>query len=168
MTKARLLITLAFSLPVFYGQTEFRGILVDGGCRNRTTFNLRQTPENRMGTPAQQPQNLAAKGITVSPKTSQNERGDILIHMVPDLIAGEADPTCGVTGGTRSFGVLLDDGRYFDLDDAGNAFAPEAVYATKSGRDMLNGRGAAVKPRVTIEGRVRGTRIMADSLRARE
>ncbi len=144
-------------------QSEMQGILIDAGCRDRSQINLRQPPERATPhVPVQPP--VSASGITVDAKTAHSERADILIHQVPDLMTGQPDPTCAITGGTRAYAVLLTDGKLLDLDEAGNTLAAEAVYATTRGRDLLNGRSYGFKPHVTIKGRISRGKILTDAL----
>jgi len=168
------------------------GTLVDAGCRNRTALNLSlpslpfaaaapaQTPaEAQAGAqmrsaqgyanatqPAQQ-QNPAttAFGITVDPKTLAAERPDVLEHQVPDLHSRQMDPTCAITGATHGFSIVLNEGRMLNLDDGGNSFATVAIQGSAAGRAMLNGNGGGMKPSVVVKGRMRGDKVVVESLK---
>jgi hypothetical protein len=140
--------------------TVFRGTLIDGSCADRSWENLAQAPQAPQLAPAQ-PRNLdAAKGIQVNPKTLESERADVMTHQVPDLRARMADATCAVTGNTKAFAILLDNGRVMNLDEGGNTLALEAVQSSSDGRAMLNGMGPALKPKISIEAYPFGDRLM--------
>ena len=166
-----------------------RGILVDAGCRDRSQLNLSQPPvpieqtlpaetsgqansqkseRSKQGyaTGKTEPQsgNVSAHGISVDAQTLQGEREDVLEHQVPDLLNREEDPSCAITGRTTAFGLLLTNGRLLDLDEGGNTWALQMVQSSNPGSAMLNGKGSALKPKVTVKGRVRGDRVIVDSL----
>ncbi len=42
--------------------------------------------------------------------------------------------------GTTAFALLMPDGRWLDLDPAGNTLAAQALHETPKGRDLLAGR----------------------------
>jgi hypothetical protein len=167
----------------------FRGMLVDAGCRDRTQTNLvrpaiptgrdlpAQTPQEEssqnseraklgFATGKTQPQSgsVSAAGITVDAKTIQSEREDVLSHQVPDLLTRQPDPTCAVTGGTRAFALLMNNGRLLGLDEGGNTFALQSVQSTDAGRALLNGKSSGFKPKASIKGRVRGDKLIVDNL----
>jgi len=146
------------------GSLTWNGTLVDAGCRDRTNLNLHQAPEpGPAPVPSAQPANeISAHGITVNRKTLAAERSDITPHQVPDMISREADPTCAITGGTRAFALLLDSGRLVNLNEGGNTLAIEALQSSAAGWALLAGTGAGLKPRVTVEGRLRDDRILVD------
>ncbi len=146
-----------------------RGILVDAGCRNRAGYNLKKTPQPvANGGGANQSSALSAEGITVDQRTADAERTDILVHQVPDLRTRQSDPTCAITGNTRAFGLLTDNGRFLDLDEGGNSKAVEAVQGNAAGRKMLNGFGPGIKPRAAIRARIRGDRAVVEELEIAE
>ena len=146
-----------------WGQTEMHGTLIDAGCRDRSAVNLAQPPERFIpAVPVQPP--ASGSGITVDTKTANSERADVVMHQVPDLATRQADPTCAITGGTRAYALLLDNGKLLDLDEGGNTFASEAVYATLRGRDLLNGKAYGFKPRVTVKGRIHAGKVLTDSV----
>jgi len=161
---------LRFAIPAVLlaatgaAQPEIHGTLLDAGCTDRSTLNLRRPPTTFQASVPVQAQPVSAHGITVDPKTAHSERADVLEHMVRDIPARQSDPTCGVTGGTRAYAVLLDSGQLLDLDEGGNTLAAEAVFATREGRDLINGKAFGFKPRVTIQGRVGGGKIMVDRM----
>jgi hypothetical protein len=161
---------LRFAMPAVLlavtgaAQSEIRGTLVDAGCRNRSILNLRRPPETFQASVPVQAQPVTAHGITVEPKTAAAERSDVLEHMVRDVPSRQSDPTCGLSGGTSAYAILLDDGTLLDLDEGGNTLAAEAVYATRQGRDLLNGKAFGFKPRVTIQGRVTGGKVLVDRM----
>jgi hypothetical protein len=130
----------------------FQGLLVDDGCRNRSVANMRRMPEN-------------VKPAPLSPPNTEAERAGAMAHQVADHRSRQPDDTCGVTGETSSFGLLLDDGRYISFDQGGDTRAAVAVQSSAAGRDMLNGRQTAVKPRVTVTGAVQGGRVTVDSVK---
>lgn len=153
-----------------YGPVTVRGLLVDAGCRNRSTSNLYKpvtplpaaTPNGAMQGGNSGPNSV--NGITVDQQTLAQERADILPHLVPDMLARQADQTCSVTGQTTQYSVLLQNGRFIDLDYAGDTLANEVVFATPQGQAMLNGTGPGVKMQVTVSGRVTGNRIFVEQL----
>jgi len=73
-------------------------------------------------------------------------------------------PACPVTAGTRAFGLELADGKLLDLDEAGTTFASAALNGNKNFRALINGTADSVRPKAIVKGRLRGTRIMADSV----
>jgi hypothetical protein len=175
------------SMP--YGALTLHGTLVDAGCRDRTQLNLQDPsiPVDQRGpaespnesatetadraklgyaTAQSQPRNppVSASGITVDSKTLETERSDVLQLQVPDRIARQEDPACGITGHTSSFAFLMDNGRLLNLDAGGNVWAWQAVQATSAGQAMLSGKGPAVKPQVTIQGTIEGDKLLVDQL----
>jgi hypothetical protein len=154
----------------------FTGTLVDAGCRDRSPFNLRQAPHlspaagAAPGTAIREDQaesreGRASKGITVDAKTLDAERADIMNHQVPDLRTRQADLACAITGATRAFAIVMENGRLVDLDEGGNTRALQAVQSNPEGRAMLNGNGPGVKPRVMVTARLHGDRAVIDRLR---
>jgi hypothetical protein len=139
------------------------GMLVDASCQERSALNLRETPEVApKPLPKQSSGGVSAFGVTVDARTAEQERQEALEHQVPDLRMRQADPTCAITAETRSFALLLDDGRLLGLDQGGNTKAAGFLQADPAGRALLNGVGPAVKPRVTIKGRVHATQLVVD------
>ncbi len=150
------------------------GILVDAGCRNRSSLNLKRSPESVANTAPAGMANRSDKnstggesahGITVDQKTIDAERSDVMEHQVLDLRSRQMDPTCAVTGATRGFALLTDNGRLLDLDEGGNSKAVEAVQASDAGRKMLSGAAPGFKPRATIKATIHGDRAMVDQLK---
>ncbi|HWB84712.1 MAG TPA: hypothetical protein VG675_11275 [Bryobacteraceae bacterium] len=169
---------------------NFAGVLVDAGCRDRSDANLAQKPISVEGAlPAMTPAAATAEkserskqgyasttgtnqspaqavaGITVDQKTLDSERRDILMHQVEELNSRQMDAGCAITGATHGFAVLLDNGRFLNLDQGGNTYAALAVQSSTAGKAMLNGQGPGVKPRVSIVGRIFGDRLMVDTLK---
>jgi hypothetical protein len=170
-----------------------QGTLVDGGCRNRTALNLKQTPEtfaqaapsqtaaelqngSQMRTaqgyqnpaaPSQQPNPpVAAFGVSVDSKALANERHDVLEHQVPDLRSRQLDPTCAITGATHAYAVVLDNnGRMLNLDDGGDTFANEAVLGSAVGRAMMTGSSGGFKPQVIIKGTIHADKVVVQTLK---
>jgi hypothetical protein len=150
------------------------GLLVEADCRDRSTRNLRQPPQNPeiAGAPesaaagaAQSANGRSSHGVSVDSSTLDAERSDAMQHQVPDLRARQRDTTCAITGTTRLFALLMDNGRLLNLDEGGNTKAIQAVQANPAGRKMLNGMGPAIKPKVTITGRIHGDRAVVDRLK---
>jgi hypothetical protein len=130
----------------------FQGLLVDDGCLNRSLRNLRRTPEE-------------GKPEPLAPPNTEAERAGAMAHQEPDHRSRQPDDTCGVTGQTSAFGLLLNDGRYISFDQGGNTRAGMALQASAAGRNMLNGRQPAVKPRATVTAAVQGGRVTVDSVK---
>jgi len=162
-------------LNVPSGQATVHGILLDGGCSDRQSRNLRRPPETlQEAVPAEPPnatQNnppvsgaVSAKGISVDATTIKAERDDVMASHVPGMFERQSDPTCAITGSTTTFAVLTDGGRLLDLDQGGNTLALVAVQATSAGRAMLNGKGPGVKPRVVVKGQYRGDQLITQDL----
>jgi len=144
------------------GPLTFTGMLVDAGCRDRSSLNLRQPPAPISAFTAPVDPATAFTGVTVDPKTLDAERSGIMEHQVPDLLSRQTDVACAVTGDTRAFALLLDNGRLLDLNEGGNTLASVAVQANEAGRAMLSGFGRSLKPRVVIQGSVRGDRLLVE------
>jgi len=164
-------------LNVPSGQVTVRGILIDAGCSDRDTANLRQPPETLQEAVAAEPANAAtnnppasgavsAKGISVNAQTIKAERGSVMASHVPGMFERQSDPTCAITGSTTAFAVFTEGGRLLDLDQGGNTLALVAVEATSAGRAMLNGKGPGVKPQVLVKGQFRGDRLIAQDVTA--
>ena len=163
-------------IDVPFGESVFQGILIDAGCRDRETLNLRRPPETlpqeAPAQPANAPQNnppptgaVSAKGISVSGATIDAERVGVMAPRVPGMFERQLDPTCAITGSTTSFALLTDDGRLLDLDQGGNTLALVAVYSTSGGRALLNGQGPGVKPRVVVKGQIRGDGLIVQDVK---
>jgi hypothetical protein len=146
------------------GPLAFTGMLVDAACRDRSNGNLRQPalPTAALTAPAMP--GAPFTGITVDPKTLEAERSGIMEHQVPDTLSRQPDVACAVTGDTRAFALLLNNGRLLDLDEGGNTFAGVALQANAAGRALLAGLGGSLKPRVVIQGSVRGDRLIVEKL----
>jgi len=134
---------------------EYTGTLVDASCNDRSAENLGTRPS---------PPNIA-------PPPSPNEKmggaevpEDIEAHHKPEVMARQSDPSCAITGITRAYGLLTDQGRLLNLDEGGNTFVSSALHASPAGRAMLNGTGAALKPRITLRGRIMADRIIVENI----
>jgi hypothetical protein len=146
-------------------QLTFNGTLLDAGCDDRSALNLRLPPMIvPEPLPPQTKGGVSAKGVTVEAGTLAKERAGIMEHQVPDLRMRQPDLTCAITGSTRSFALLLDDGRYVNLDQGGNTFAQQFLQADAAGRALLNGTGPAIKPRVAILGRIHGDQLIVSRI----
>ncbi len=159
------------------------GILVDGGCANRTDVNLALAPESVAASLATQAPSTAgempgaseaagnaaaavtAHGISVEDRTLSVERADIMPHVVADARSRIEDPTCAITGATRGYALLLPNGRLLVLNEGGNTMADEAVQTSPAGRAMLNGNAPGLKPRVTVTGWLDGPRLVVEQLK---
>ena len=153
-------------------ELKLEGVLIDGGCRNRTVWNMTRSPEplNASIAPTGKPippgQAVQSSGITVDAKTIEAERTDVsLVTSNADSAVRQTDPTCAIKGNTRAFSLLLSSGRLLALDEAGNTYATAMVGATPQGRAMLNGQGPGFKPRVRVVGRIQGDRLLTEDLR---
>lgn len=150
-----------------FSSEAYRGILIDGSCRDRSTMNLKAPPA---ASPAVAPGSntgaVSASGITVDAQTIQSERADILPHLVPDIRARQTDPACAVTGTTRAFAVWLDNGKLVDFGEGGNTIMLEAVQSTPAGREMLNGARPGLKLRVELEGKILNGQMRVDSVKS--
>jgi hypothetical protein len=134
------------------------GVLIDSGCPDRSNLNLTRRPSGPEGA-AIPVRNQADRNIT-----AEGERSGAIAHQTPDALSRQEDRTCAITGGTRGYGLLLDDGRLINLDEGGNTFANEAVQSSKAGQAMLNGAGPGLKPRVEVTGRLREERFFVRRL----
>jgi hypothetical protein len=161
--------------PLAAGPFVLHGVLLDGGCADRSNLSVLQPAEttsvepeggvheaDRMAMP--QSSGVAAHGVSVDSATVNRERADILPHLVADLRSRQRDFSCAITGETRGFALLLDSGRLLVLDDGGGVQAVEMIQTTDEGRAMMNGAGPGVKPRVKAAGLVRGDRLIVETL----
>ena len=166
MTIAKVSLFALLAACAAAAQPTLHGMLLDAGCRDRSAVNLRRPPEKfTPSVPVQLPP--SANGISVDAKTAQAERADVVSHMAPDLATRQFDPTCAITAGTRAYALLLDNGRFLDLDEGGNTFATDAVNSNPQGREMLNGRAFGFKPTVEVKGTVTGDRLVTDWLQVK-
>jgi hypothetical protein len=142
---------------------DFSGTLVDASCDDRSTLNLNQQPAQ----PDIATQNSAPQpdpGVKVDPKTVQKERADAMAHQNADIITRQPDRSCSINSSTRGFALLMSNGRLVNLDEGGTTMVMQAIQETPAGRAMLNGAGAALKPQVTLRGRVRGDRLIVEKI----
>jgi hypothetical protein len=149
--------------PIPYKLQNFSGTLVDASCDDRTTLNLQQQPTHPDLAEENSPPQ-PAPGAKVDPKTAQKERADALAHQNPDVVTRQPDRSCAVNGATRGFALLMTNGRLVNLDEGGNTMALQAVQSTPAGRAMLNGTGGALKPQVTLRGRIQGDRLIVEKI----
>jgi hypothetical protein len=156
---------LGTPLPPPKGVQEYSGILIDGTCGDRSSLNLRETPQKPvLATTKSLPQGAegSASGVNVDAKTMETERADALAHQTPDLIMRQADPSCAITGSTRGFALLTREGRLLNLDEGGTTYAWQAIHSLPEGRAVLNGTGGGVKPQVSVRGRLQGDRLIVE------
>jgi hypothetical protein len=149
--------------PIPYKLQEFSGILVDASCDDRSSLNLHQQPAQ----PAMAKQDSttqSAPKVKVDAKTMERERADAMAHQTPDLITRQPDRSCAVNGATRAFALLMPEGRLVNLDEGGNTMAFQGIQSTAAGRAMLNGTGGALKPQVTLRGRIHGDRVIVEKI----
>ncbi|HKE26799.1 MAG TPA: hypothetical protein VKB88_30815 [Bryobacteraceae bacterium] len=152
-------------------QQTLQGILIDAGCEDRTLWNMERPAETQSaatapgGQATRGAQATQSHGISVDSQTINAERQDITPVQETEMAARQSDPTCALKANTRGYAVLLPDGRLLDLDDGGNTYANAAVQSSRQGRAMLNGHGPGFKPRVTIVGRIEGSRVFTDSIK---
>ena len=170
------------------GPLVLAGILVDAGCHDRSSQNLLRTPtpfnalapaeppqeqasansarakEGFASREAPQSQAVTASGITVDKQTLETEQADVLPHQGKDLYTRQPDSSCAITGDTKAFALLTDDGRLLDLNEGGNTFAWQAVQSSTAGRGVLNGAGSPFKPRAVVRGEIRGDQLIVSSL----
>jgi hypothetical protein len=151
--------------PLPKGIQQYSGILVDATCSDRTALNLREkpmAPTMAQTTSAPQGSEGSASGVSVDAKTMQTERGDVMAHHVPDLVGRQPDSSCAVTGSTREFALLTNEGRLLNLDHGGTTYAWQEIHGLPEGRALLNGSGGAIKPQVVVRGRVQGDLLIVD------
>jgi hypothetical protein len=171
------------------GPVEISGILVDAGCSDRSGENLGRAPaQMNLQAPAvsseeeqamneqrsktgfagkdvqPQPPGIQAHGITIDKETLDQEQADVLQHQVRDLYSRQPDDSCGITGDTKEFALLTDQGRLLNLDPGGNTWAWQAVQSSDEGRALLNGMGSPFKPRVTIKGEIWTDQLVVEHL----
>jgi hypothetical protein len=148
------------------GQVAVTGILIDASCEDRTALNMRSTPRPLPPvTPAPQPSGaLSASGISVDARTVQEERADVLPHLVPDIVARQEDPSCAVTAATSGYAILTDSGRLLNLDQGGNTLISAAIPGNPAGRAMLNGQGPGIKPRIAVKGWIFDDKVIVDRI----
>ena len=132
-------------------QTQWSGLLVDAGCRDRSLLNLLSPPTQEVA-PAQ-PAVTKVPGITVSPQVVKAERGDVLLPHTLDHASRYSSASCAITADTTSFALLvLPKGPVLNLNQAGNTFAMESFQATPAGREILEGKTGGLKPHAVVWG----------------
>jgi hypothetical protein len=142
--------------PIPYKLQDFSGTLVDASCDDRSALNLQQQPEQEPAQPA------VPKGSAKN--APQKLNADAIAHQTPDVVTRQPDRSCAVSGATRGFALLTRDGRLLNLDEGGNTMAIQGIQSTAAGRAMLNGTGGALKPQVTLRGRVQGDRLIVEKI----
>lgn len=138
------------------------GLMVDGGCRDRTPQNLRTPPVDTIpvtGTPDKPP-----KGIAVAPQIVKAERAEAVLPDTPDHASRYDSASCAITADTKAFAILLDNNQLLDLDEGGNTLAFDAFQSTPAGAAILNGKVGGLKPRATVTGLAAGRRIKTQSV----
>jgi hypothetical protein len=136
---------------------EFTGILVDGGCSDRSASNLRQPPLVEFP--------LAPGGIT--PDRNDNpmaEQAGAIAQQTADARSRQPDPSCAITGKTRAVALLMNNGRLVNLDPGGVTDAILAVQGTPEGQAMLEGKAPGLNPRAKVKGSIHEDRLTVDSL----
>jgi len=133
--------------PVSRDIATYTGILVDASCADRTSMNLRQKPAGP---------DIAPAGPGAKPPA------DVAAHQNPDVLMRQMDPSCAVTGATKSYALFLPNGRFVVFDEGGNTLAGEYVYSKPEGRAMMNGTGGPLKPWVSLRGRLWGDQLLVD------
>ena len=149
--------------PINAKLQDLSGTLIDASCQDRSTINLQQRPQ-QPNLAVQPSTGKGAPGVKVDPKTVQRERSDAMAHQTPDVVTRQPDRACSVTGATRGYALLLPNGRLLNLDEGGNTLVTQGMQSIPDGRAMLDGTGPAVKPQVTVRGRVVGDRLVVDKL----
>jgi hypothetical protein len=141
------------------------GILVDASCEDRTSLNMRSRP---LALPpaaaAQSAGAVSASGVSIGAQTVQQERADVLAHLVPDVVARQQDPSCAVTASTSGYAMLTDSGRLLNLDQGGNTLVSAAILGSPGGRAMLNGQGPGIKPRTSVKGWILDDKVIVDRI----
>jgi hypothetical protein len=128
------------------------GILLDASCEDRTAINLARPPE----------QQSADRSAT--PAKDGEPPPEVLAQQTPDAMARQYDRSCAITGGTKGYALLMTEGRLLNLDEGGNTLVLQGIHGLAEGRAMLNGTGPGIKPRVTLQGRVQGDRLIVEKI----
>jgi hypothetical protein len=158
-------------------QLTLSGILVDASCENRSSLNLYTQPLPLADQMPAQPPNAAANnpprqgavsshGITVDAQTMEREHADITPHLVPDILTRQEDPTCAITASTSSYSLLMNNGRFLNMDQGGNTLASAAILGDPRGRAMLNGLAPGLKPYIVVKGWILGDRVIVGSIQS--
>jgi hypothetical protein len=148
------------------------GVLVDGGCIDRSKLNLARPPlpvtRGEDGDRENPAASVSAKGVTVNQDVVSRERADILGHLTPEMRNRQTDATCAITAASRAFALLTTDGRLLDLDSGGVTLAMQAMMSTKAGRAMMDGTGPAIKPEAELKGYVQKDNLVVSSVQVKQ
>src|SRR3712207_2011774 len=96
----------------------------------------------RLGTQAPLPEKSSTYNGTLIDATC-DDRSAYNLGRAPEQRQNEEqirqnDRTGSITGATRGFALLTEKGRLLNLDEGGNTFANQALYASDAGRAMMN------------------------------
>jgi hypothetical protein len=145
-------------------QTEWSGMLVDGGCHDLSLENLRSQPVDALAKAP--PTTKENPGIAPPPKqVLQREQAEALRAHTPDHASRYSSAACAVTGDTTHFALLLGNGVLLILDEGGNTFAFDAFQNTQAGQEILNGKVGGWKPAAVVRGVRSGDRLWTRSVR---
>lgn len=137
---------------------DFNGVLIDASCDDRTALNLARPVVADTAPAAPQP------NAERSAPATQGTPPEVTAQMTADAAARHSDRSCAVSAGTRGYAILTNEGRLLNLSEGGNTLVLQGLHGNTAGRAMLNGTGPAIKPHVTIRGRVQGDRLIVDKI----
>jgi hypothetical protein len=160
---AGVLICAAGLMAQKHDMQTWSGLMVDGGCRDRSPENLRTPPTDSLAVAAKEPAK-PPKGITVAPQVLKAERGEATLPDTLDHASRYDSASCALTADTKAFAILLADGQLLDLDEGGNTLAFDAFQSTPAGAAILNGKVGGLKPQATVTGLTAGRRIKVQSV----
>ena len=144
-------------------QTQWSGVLVDAGCRDRSHVNLLSPPAQEIA--QARPAVTKVPGISIAPRVVKAERGDVLLPHTLDHASRYSSASCAITADTTAFALLvLPNGPLLNLDQAGNTFALESFQATPAGREIIEGKTGGLKPHAVVWGLRRGDDLRAGSV----
>lgn len=146
--------------PVAGKLADISGMLIDASCDDRTALNLGRPPEPAT-TPAAPPSDT---GRSADRAAAAGTPPEVAAQQTPDSFSRQSDRSCAVTGGTRGFAILTTEGRLLNLDEGGNTMIVQGLHSNPAGRAMLNGTGPAIKPHVSLRGRVHGDRLIVEKI----
>ena len=86
-------------------------------------------------------------------------------HQTPDHLSRQLDPSCAISGATRSFALYTAQGELLNLDYGGSTRAYEAFQSSRRGRAVMNGRALSWKPWAEVDGTRRGDTIRVDTIK---
>jgi hypothetical protein len=142
------------------------GVLVDAGCRDRPalTRQARAVFEQTGGSGVERTAGQGRGSESGASESVLNE--DAMEHHNPQHLTREPGAGCQVTGGTRQFALMTPDGKWWELDPAGNTLANGALQQSVKARAMLSGKAAApVYLRATVKGTTLGRSIRVERIR---